>query len=151
MQDLSRICNLHHSSWQRQILNPLSVARDQTRNLTVHSWIHLCCAMTGTPLLFTIKLPEILPRKGALSLGHYPAVTPLCLAKQLSCFFLLYPEFCLCILTWHWQTEARCQHHEELSFLSSTGEGSAYSVLLPTHPSPPRQSTPPPPQTGWRT
>ena len=26
--DLSRICNLHHSSRQRQILNPLSEARD---------------------------------------------------------------------------------------------------------------------------
>ena len=30
MPDPSRVCNLHHSSWQRQILNPLSEARDQT-------------------------------------------------------------------------------------------------------------------------
>ena len=30
MWDLSTICNLHHSSWQCQILNPLSEARDQT-------------------------------------------------------------------------------------------------------------------------
>ena len=29
-RDLSRVCDLHHSSWQRQILNPLSGARDQT-------------------------------------------------------------------------------------------------------------------------
>ena len=28
-QDLSHICNLHHSSEQRQILNPLSEARDR--------------------------------------------------------------------------------------------------------------------------
>ena len=28
--DPSHICNLHHSSWQRQILNALSKARDQT-------------------------------------------------------------------------------------------------------------------------
>ena len=28
MQDLSRICNLHHSSRQRWILNPLSKAMD---------------------------------------------------------------------------------------------------------------------------
>ena len=28
MQDLSRFCNLHHSSWQCWILNPLSKARD---------------------------------------------------------------------------------------------------------------------------
>ena len=26
--DLSHVCDLHHSSWQRQILNPLSEARD---------------------------------------------------------------------------------------------------------------------------
>ena len=29
-QDLSCVCNLHHSSWQCRILNPLSEARDQT-------------------------------------------------------------------------------------------------------------------------
>ena len=29
-QDLSHVCNLHHSSWQLQILNPLSEARDGT-------------------------------------------------------------------------------------------------------------------------
>ena len=28
MQDLSCICNLYHSLWQRQTLNPLSEARD---------------------------------------------------------------------------------------------------------------------------
>ena len=37
--DLSRICDLHHSSRQCQILNPLSEARDQTRNLMIPSWI----------------------------------------------------------------------------------------------------------------
>jgi len=31
--DLSCICNLHHSSWQHRILNPLSKARDQTHIL----------------------------------------------------------------------------------------------------------------------
>ena len=31
--DLSRICDLHHGSQQRWILNPLSEARDQTRVL----------------------------------------------------------------------------------------------------------------------
>ena len=29
-QDLSHICDLHHSLWQCWILNPLSEARDQT-------------------------------------------------------------------------------------------------------------------------
>ena len=28
--DLSRVCNLHHSSRQHQILNPLREARDQS-------------------------------------------------------------------------------------------------------------------------
>ena len=35
----SRICNLHHSSLQCQILNPLREARDRTRNLMVPSQI----------------------------------------------------------------------------------------------------------------
>ena len=51
-QDLSHICNLHHSSWQGWILNPLSEARDQTHNLMVPSWICFCCAMTGTPVCY---------------------------------------------------------------------------------------------------
>ena len=37
--DPSRICNLHHSSWQCRILNLLSKARDWTRNLMVPSLI----------------------------------------------------------------------------------------------------------------
>ena len=36
---VSCVCNLHHSSRQRRILNPLSKARDRTRNLMVPSWI----------------------------------------------------------------------------------------------------------------
>ena len=38
IQDLSRICNLHHSSWQHQILNPQSKARDGTHILMDTSW-----------------------------------------------------------------------------------------------------------------
>ena len=29
--DLSRVCDQHHNSWQRQILNPLSEAKDRTK------------------------------------------------------------------------------------------------------------------------
>ena len=50
-QDLSRICNSHHSSWQCRILDPLSEARDRTYNLMVTSWICFCCATAGTPHL----------------------------------------------------------------------------------------------------
>ena len=42
MPDLSHICNLHHSSRQHQILNPLSEARDQTCVLVDSSKIHFC-------------------------------------------------------------------------------------------------------------
>ena len=31
--DLSHVCDLHHSSWQCRILNPLSEARDRTQVL----------------------------------------------------------------------------------------------------------------------
>ena len=46
---LSHVCNLHHSSWQPQILNPLSEARDQTRNFMDISWVHYYGATVGTP------------------------------------------------------------------------------------------------------
>ena len=47
--DLSRVCDLHHSSWQCRILNPLSRARDQTCILMDTSWICYCWAALGTP------------------------------------------------------------------------------------------------------
>ena len=50
MPNPSRVCNLHHSSRQCRILNPLSKVRDRTRNLMVPSRIHFHCATTGTPL-----------------------------------------------------------------------------------------------------
>ena len=49
--DLSRICNLHHSSLQCQIPSPLSEPRDQTRILKDTSQIHFHCATVGTPIL----------------------------------------------------------------------------------------------------
>ena len=49
MLDLSLAFDLHHSSRQRWILNPLGEARDRTCNVMIPSWIHFCCAMMGTP------------------------------------------------------------------------------------------------------
>ena len=40
--NLSHVCNLHHSSWQPRILNPLSKTRDQTRVLMDPSQIPYC-------------------------------------------------------------------------------------------------------------
>ena len=45
--DLSRVCNLHHSSWQCQILNPLSKARDRTFILMDSCWVCYHWAMLG--------------------------------------------------------------------------------------------------------
>ena len=39
-RDLSLVCNLHHSSWQHWILNPLSETRDGTCILVDTSWVH---------------------------------------------------------------------------------------------------------------
>ena len=50
MPDLSHIYDLHHSSQQRWIFNPLSEARDRTSNLIVPSWIRFRCTTTGTPI-----------------------------------------------------------------------------------------------------
>ena len=56
--DPSRVCDLHHGSWQHQIL---SEARGQTQNHIVSSLIHFRYAMTGTPqdqfLVSKIKKP----------------------------------------------------------------------------------------------
>ena len=49
-QELSCVFDLHHSSRQHRILNPLSEARDRTCNLIVPRWIHFRCATTGTPV-----------------------------------------------------------------------------------------------------
>ena len=46
--DLSHVCDLHHSSQQCPILNPLSEARNRTRNLLVPSRIPFRCATMGT-------------------------------------------------------------------------------------------------------
>ena len=49
MRDLSPICNLHHSSEQCWVLNPLGKARDRTYILMGTSQVCFCCATTGTP------------------------------------------------------------------------------------------------------
>ena len=53
--DLSNVCNLHHSSWQCRMLNPLSEARDQTHVLmgsgSLTSEPHGSSYTVGTPIL----------------------------------------------------------------------------------------------------
>ena len=50
-RDPSHVCDLHHSSRQRWILNPLSEARDPTHILMETSWVRYHWATTGTPVL----------------------------------------------------------------------------------------------------
>ena len=50
--DPSQVCDLHHSSWQRWVLNPLGKTRDRTCILMDTSQICFHCAMMGTPRLF---------------------------------------------------------------------------------------------------
>ena len=52
--DPSHVCNLHHSSRQRQILNPLSKGRDQTHNLMDTSQVRYHWARTGIPNTFLL-------------------------------------------------------------------------------------------------
>ena len=59
MQDPVHVCNLHHSSRQHWILNPLSKARDRTLNLMVTSQIRFRCATTGTPKSSNFNGPRI--------------------------------------------------------------------------------------------
>ena len=54
--DRRHICNLHHSSQQCWILNPLREARDQTHNFLVSSRICFHCTMTGTPEIRFLKM-----------------------------------------------------------------------------------------------
>ena len=48
-RDSSHVCHLHHSSWQHQIFNPRSQARDGTRILPDTSLVPYCWATMGTP------------------------------------------------------------------------------------------------------
>ena len=79
MPDPSHVCDLHHSSPQCQILNPLSEARDWTRKLMVPSRICLHCATTGTPLIVLChKLKSALVELGfLLSHGYSVHISPL--------------------------------------------------------------------------
>ena len=38
----NNVYNLHHSSWQHQVLNPLIGARDRTSILMDTDWVHYC-------------------------------------------------------------------------------------------------------------
>ena len=78
--DLSCICNLHHSSEQLQILNPMRKARDWTWVLMDTSWVRYLWATMGTPRT-TIE-----------------TITPKCIFKV----WERKSAVVICLLTVHW-------------------------------------------------
>ena len=58
MPDLSRICNLYHSSWQDRILNPLSRARDWIWILMDTSRVHNPPSHKGNSHPLVLELPS---------------------------------------------------------------------------------------------
>ena len=88
-RDLSCICDLHHSSRHCQILNPVSEARDRTRNLMVPSRICFCCTTTGNAscpdLESAISPPEPQKRsgKGTITIRKWKGVPVVVQQKQI--------------------------------------------------------------------
>ena len=67
MQDPSCICDLHWSSRQCRILNPMSEARDRTRVLKDTNRFCYLCAMMGTPFFTPLT---ILKRRNSVVKGE---------------------------------------------------------------------------------
>ena len=59
MPDLSWVWDLHHSSQQCRILNPLSEARDPTGILMDTSWVYYHWATMGSPYYFNCCLDPL--------------------------------------------------------------------------------------------
>ena len=104
-QDLSRVCDLHHRSQQRRILNPLSEARDWTYVPMDACEICFRWARMGTPevwyLTFTFYFDskwsfiyslKIIPEEGGKSFGIYipPSQRSFPILPFLSYFLLHY-------------------------------------------------------------
>ena len=59
-QDPSHICDLHHSSQQCWLLNPLNEAKYQTCILMDTSSIHFCWSTKGTPVITILMFAVII-------------------------------------------------------------------------------------------
>jgi len=78
MPDPSHVCNAHNSSQQRQILNPLSDARDQTHVFMDTSQIRLPLSHNGNS-----SNNNTFNKYNKNTLSHLPV------QKHLSCFIFL--------------------------------------------------------------
>ena len=63
MWDPRCVCDLHHSSQQHQIPNPLSEAKDRTCKLMFPSQIHFHCTTAGTPMARKLRYAETIKKK----------------------------------------------------------------------------------------
>ena len=91
MQDLSHICDLHRSSQQHQILDPLSDARDRTHILMDSSWVCFCCTTTGTLRLYVFNLHPNISDTGML-LTIQGVLVPLSLHGSYSTVAISWPK-----------------------------------------------------------
>ena len=91
MLDPSLVCNLHHSSWQRRIPDPLSQARDQIHILMKTSWIRFRCTTVGTTIPFLILASIMVYSEAGYNSLCY-TVGPHCLSilNVIVCFFLFF-------------------------------------------------------------
>ena len=65
--DPSHVCDLHYNSWQHQIPDPLSKARDWTCILLVTSQICFHCATVETPLTTSYSLKVLIQMVSLMS------------------------------------------------------------------------------------
>ena len=70
MPDPSCICNLHRSSWQCQVLNPLNKVRYQTRILMDTSQIHFHCVTAAIPSCSIFLALAFMQDKNTLKLSR---------------------------------------------------------------------------------
>ena len=110
--DLSRTCDLHHTSWQHWILNPLSRARDRTCILMGTSQVHYRWATRGTPGAHNFKSAWI------------PVWFPCWIHKQ-AC-----SQLWSCVLNVMKLTFAFCSHDTSLSSLFSPSVFLSFSFFF---------------------
>ena len=143
MPDLSHVCDLYHSSRQRRILNPLSEARDGTRNLIIPSQIHLTTEPQRELLPKTLMVRSKLRlARISLCLSTHPhllcfwtltflsVISPRTLLPQGLCINYLYPVFMrrlFLIMRYSASTPSR----QSLSPTSSKVAPDSYSVTVP--------------------
>ena len=85
---------------ETQILNPLSEARDQTRNLMVTSRICFYCTPTGTPISFYLFIYFVIMLCTLNWLCYSVNITFICTGKTNTLCDSLYCNTCCTVVIW---------------------------------------------------